>query len=72
MGTTVGKARTVNSGGMMDETFCFHVEPFGDGYRATLNDNFVHWEYGEDPYEAIANLCTELSYESQQSDKTES
>lgn len=35
----------------------FHVEKFGDEWRATLADDFTEWGYGETPYEAIGNYC---------------
>lgn len=50
----------------MDQRIEFYVEQFGDGWRATLSDNYVTWGYGEDPYDAIGNLCVELSYDAQQ------
>lgn len=47
----------------MDFRLEFHVEEFGDEWRATLADDFVTWGYGETPYEAIEALCKELDWE---------
>lgn len=45
----------------MDQTCRFVVEELGDGhYRATLDDNFVTWGYGDTPWEAISELCLEM------------
>ncbi len=47
----------------MMNTLNFYFEQLDDGtYRATFDDDFVTWGYGDNPYQAVIDLLenTEL------------